>query len=87
VHVVIPVVGAVVFAAALYGSVHPTPPGILKWTPYLAIIWLVLGIGVLLWLRSRRPDAVSRIGSILGEEGGADAALLDEEQPPPAPAR
>jgi hypothetical protein len=30
---------------------------------------------------------VSRIGSILGEEGGADAALLDEEQPPPAPAR
>jgi amino acid transporter len=86
VHVVIPVVGAVVFAAALYGSVHPTPPGILKWTPYLAIIWLVLGIGVLLWLRSRRPDSVARIGSILGEEGGADAAMLDDGAPP-EPAR
>jgi amino acid transporter len=86
VHVVIPVVGAVVFAAALYGSVHPTPPGILKWTPYLAIIWLVLGIGVLLWLRSRRPESVARIGSILGEEGGADAALLDDGAPP-EPAR
>jgi amino acid transporter len=77
VHVLVPVIGAVVFGAALYGSVHPTPPGILKWTPYLAIVWLVIGIGVLAWLRSRRPDAVASIGSILGEEGGTDAALLD----------
>jgi len=77
IHVGIPVVGAVVFGAALYGSVHPTPPGILKWTPYLAIVWLVIGIGVLLWLRARRADAVARIGSILGEEGGSDAKLLD----------
>jgi amino acid transporter len=77
VHVLVPVIGAVVFAAALYGSVHPTPPGILKWTPYLAIVWLALGIGTVAWLRSRRPDAVARIGSILGEEGGEDARLLD----------
>jgi amino acid transporter len=77
VHVGVPVIGAVVFGAALYGSVHPTPPGILKWTPYLAIAWLVIGVGVLLWLRARRPDAVARIGSILGEEGGSDAKLLD----------
>jgi amino acid transporter len=78
VHVLVPVIGAVVFAAALYGSVHPTPPGILKWTPYLAIVWLLIGVGVVAWLRSRRPDAVARIGSILGEEGGSDAALLDD---------
>jgi amino acid transporter len=77
VHVGVPVIGAVVFGAALYGSVHPTPPGILKWTPYLAIAWLVIGVGVLLWLRARRPDAVARIGSILGEEGGSDAKVLD----------
>jgi hypothetical protein len=73
----VPVIGAIVFGAALYGSVHPTPPGILKWTPYLAIIWLAIGIGVLLWLRGRHPDVVGRIGSILGEEGGTDAKLLD----------
>jgi amino acid transporter len=67
VHVGIPVVGAVVFGAALYGSIHPAPPGILKWTPYVALVWLVLGIGVLLWLRASRPDQVAQIGSILGE--------------------
>ena len=77
VHVGVPVIGAVVFGAALYGSVHPAPPGILKWTPYLAIAWLVIRVGVLFWLRARRPDAVARIGSILGEEGGSDAKLLD----------
>ena len=77
VHVGIPVVGAIVFGAALYGSIHPAPPGILKWTPYVALVWVLLGIGVLLWLRSSRPDQVAQIGSILGEEGGAEAAVLD----------
>jgi amino acid transporter len=76
-HVVVPVIGAIVFGAALYGSVHPTPPGILKYTPYVAIVWLVIGIGVLLFLRATRPDKVAQIGSILGEEGGTDAAILD----------
>jgi amino acid transporter len=77
-HVVVPVVGAVVFGAAWYGSVHPTPPGILKWTPFVAVAWLVLGLAVLAWLRTRRPQSVAMIGSILGEEGGADAAVLDK---------
>ena len=76
-HVVLPVVGAVVFAAAWYGSVHPTPPGILKWTPYVAVAWVAIGVVVLLWLRAKRPESVAKIGSILGEEGGTDAALLD----------
>jgi amino acid transporter len=77
VHVAVPFIGAVVFAAALYGSIHPTPPGILKWTPYLALAWLVVGVAVLLWLRATRPEKVAQIGSILGEEGGEDAAVLD----------
>jgi amino acid transporter len=77
VHVAIPVIGAIVFGAALYGSIHPAPPLILKWTPLVAGVWLVIGVLVLLWLRATRPDKVAQIGSILGEEGGADAAVLD----------
>ena len=77
VHVVVPAVGALVFGAALYGSIHPAPPGILKWTPVVAGVWLVVGVFTLLWLRAARPDEVAQIGSILGEEGGADAAVLD----------
>ncbi len=78
VHVLVPLIGAAVFGAALYGSIYPAPPGILKWTPYVAGVWLVLGIGVLLWLRARRPESVAQIGSILGEEGGVEAAVLDK---------
>jgi len=77
-HVLVPVIGAVVFGAALYGSVHPTPSGILRWTPYVALAWLVTGVTVVGWLRLRRPAAVERIGSILGEEGGTGAGVLDE---------
>ncbi len=77
VHVAIPVIGAIVFGAALYGSIHPAPPLILKWTPLVAGVWLVIGVLVLLWLRATRPDKVAQIGSILGEEGGVDAAVLD----------
>jgi amino acid transporter len=77
IHVAVPVVGAAVFAAALYGSIYPAPPGILKWTPYVAGVWLVIGIAVLVWLRLQRPGSVDQIGSILGEEGGAEAAVLD----------
>ena len=77
VHVAIPVIGVIVFGAALYGSIHPAPPGILKYTPYVAGVWLVIGVVTLLWLRARRPEQVAQIGSILGEEGGSDAAILD----------
>ena len=64
-----PLIGAVMFGAAFYGSVHPTPTGILAWTPWLSLVWLAAGVAILLWLRARRPEAVAQIGSILGEEG------------------
>src|SRR5262245_16565783 len=77
VHVAIPAIGAIVFGAALYGSIHPAPPGFLKWTPLVAGAWLILGGGTLLFLWLTRRDSVAQIGSILGEEGGTDAAVLD----------
>jgi amino acid transporter len=78
-HVVVPLIGAVVFGAALYGSIYPVPPTPLDYTPYIALAWLVIGIVVVLALRSRNPQAVERIGSILGEEGGDEAP--DVERP------
>ena len=75
-HALVPLLGAAIFAAALYGSVYPQPPFPLNWTPYIAAAWLVIGIVAVLVLRSKNPAAVERIGSILGEEGGEDAKLL-----------
>jgi len=65
-----PLAGIVVFAAALFGSVYPTPPAPLELTPYLVGLWLLAGGVLLAGLCRFRPDAVARIGTILGEEGG-----------------
>ena len=77
VHGLVPLIGAVIFGAAWYGSVYPVPPSILKATPYITAIWLVIGIVALVWLRANRADSVARIGSILGEEGGELVEALD----------
>jgi amino acid transporter len=75
-HALVPLIGAVVFGAAFYGSVFPQPPFPLNLTPYLTALWLVIGIAAVIVLRVQNPAAVARIGSILGEEGGEDAKLL-----------
>ncbi len=75
-HGLVPLIGAAVFGAALYGSIYPQPPFPLNWTPYITLAWLVIGIFAVVVLRARNPEAVGRIGSILGEEGGEDAKLL-----------
>ncbi|MGH3499108.1 MAG: APC family permease [Nocardioidaceae bacterium] len=77
VHLLVPIAGVVVFAAALYGSIYPTPPKPLNYTPYITVIWIVIGLVAIGMLRATRPESVALIGSILGEEGGDEAAELD----------
>ena len=78
-HGLVPLVGAVIFAAAWYGSVYPVPIAPIKAAPYIALGWLLLGIATVAWLSKKRPEAIERIGSILGEEGGALVEALDEK--------
>ena len=79
-HGLVPLAGAVIFGLGVYGSVYSGafPPMPYKIIPYVNAGWIVAGLLFLAWLRSNRPGDVARIGSILGEEGGEDAALLDE---------
>jgi amino acid transporter len=80
-HLLVPAAGVILFLAALYGSVYPTPPKPLNATPYITLIWIVLGLIVVFALKARRPAAVERIGSMLGEEGGADGETVDAAVP------
>jgi amino acid transporter len=67
-HLVVPAVGVVLFSAALYGSVYPTPPEPLDMTPYVTVVVIILGMLVLGVLRVSQPETVQRIGSIIAEE-------------------
>jgi amino acid transporter len=83
-HGVIPIVGAVIFGFGIYGSIYAgaIPPMPYRIVPYVNLGWIILGIGFLMYLRSKYPERVAQIGSILGEEGGEEAEALDRGAAP-----
>ncbi|HEY3216172.1 MAG TPA: APC family permease [Candidatus Eisenbacteria bacterium] len=64
-HVVIPLAAAALMAYPLYRTVSPLPPGVYRTLPLYLIGWLVIGVGVLFYLRRSRPDAIARVGSLM----------------------
>ena len=86
-HGVVPVIGLVIFALGVYGSIYSgaIPPWPYRIIPYANLFWIVAGIAFLMYLRSTHPERVAQIGSILGEEGGEEAALLDQPTAATAP--
>jgi amino acid transporter len=78
-HGVVPVLGAVIFGFGIYGSIYPgaLPAMPYRIIPYVNLGWIILGLAFLMYLRSRHPERIARIGSILGEEGGEEAEVLD----------
>ncbi|MGH9302825.1 MAG: APC family permease [Acidimicrobiales bacterium] len=78
IHGLIPLIGAVIFGLALYGSIWPLPPSPIDTAIYITAAWLFIGVIVLVILSKRRPASVARIGSILGEEGGELVETLDQ---------
>jgi amino acid transporter len=66
--ILLPAVAIVICGYTIYKSIEPVPPHPIDEAPYIAAIWVVIGIVVLLWLRSRSPERVRRFGEAL--EGG-----------------
>jgi amino acid transporter len=69
--IVLPVIAIVICGYTIYKSIVPKPPHPIDEAPYIAGIWIVIGIVVLLWLRARSPDRVRCFGAALGEGEGA----------------
>jgi amino acid transporter len=79
-HALIPLIGVIIFGFGLYGSIYPGSALHLPFAiiPWVILGWLVAGGLFLMSLKSRHPERVAEIGSILGEEGGEEAAVLDQ---------
>ncbi len=71
-HVVVPIIAVIAYALGIWGSIvgSPVPPFTVM-APITGI-WIVLGVGVVFYLRSRSPELVRRLGQALGEEGGGE---------------
>jgi amino acid transporter len=83
--VVLPVVAIAICGYTIYKSVHPLPPSPMKWGPWIALIWLALGVAVAVYLNVRNPGRVRAFGSILAEGEAADPADAVEARPVVAP--
>jgi amino acid transporter len=77
---VVPAGAIAVCGYTLYKSIHPSPgyTGIFRWIPWVAIIYLAVGVAIDVWLTVTKPERVRAFGTILGASEG-------EEPPPPAP--
>lgn len=77
-HLVLPVVGILLMAIPLYGSLWPIPAFPFNVFPYIVVIYVVISLVGAAWLERNRPESLREAGKILASE--FDAA-------DPAPAR
>ncbi len=81
---VLPAGAIAICGYTLYKSIHPTPAytGIVKWAPWVALIWLALGVVIDVVLTATRPEQVHQFGSILGSSEGAPEESVDSRPMP-----
>lgn len=79
-HIVVPIIGALLLVPGFFSVAGITGvPGLsfisaltspYKYAPYVMAAWLVVGVVVLFWLRSSRPDTVEKVAHIHLEDEG-----------------
>jgi len=77
--ILLPLGAIAVCGYTIYKSVHPLPPSPMKYGPWVALGWLLLGVGITAWLAATQPERVRSFGSILGE-GTTDGVVSSEGQ-------
>jgi amino acid transporter len=75
----IPAAAIAICGYTLYKSIHPTPAytGIFKWAPWVALIWLAVGVAIDVALTMAKPDRVRAFGSILGASEGTEPPVTE----------
>jgi len=79
-HIIVPIIGALLLIPGFFSVAGITGvPGLsfisaltspYKYAPYAMAAWIVVGIVVLLWLRSSRPATVEQVAHIHLEDEG-----------------
>ena len=75
-HIVVPLIGVLIFIGPLIATIYPVPPYPLNIIPYIDLGWLLLGAGVLAWLWRNRRDSVLATRMIVLESDPADEPEL-----------
>lgn len=83
-HGVIPIVGALAFIAPIYYQYVPLVPYPLRWALFYDPAWILVGVGVLIWLSVKRPEVLARgAGVLAADEPSVQPAAAPEAGPEP----
>ena len=82
--VVAPLGAIAICGYTLFESLHPDTPytGVMRWSPWVALIYLAVGVAIDAWLTLTKPDRVRAFGSILG---ASEAPPAPPAEPAPVP--
>ncbi len=66
-HLIMPIGGIAIFAFPLVGTFYPMPVYPFNILPYISLSWLIVGIGVVIWLARSMPDKLASSGKVFIE--------------------
>ena len=72
---VFPIVGTLMLVPVLYASLIPPPAFPLNLAPYMDAVWILIGIGVVMWLGNSRPEALKAGAEAIFADTGAASDL------------
>jgi len=67
--------GTLALVPVLYASVFPPPAFPLNLSPYIDIVWVLIGIGIVMWLSRSRPEALAAGAQAVFADTGAASDL------------
>jgi amino acid transporter len=68
-HIVLPVLGIVMFFLPLYWQYVQAPPTYpIKAANWVALVWLVIGVGLAIWLATQRPERLQDVEHVYVDE-------------------
>ena len=76
-HAILPVVATIAIGFITYNSLVPLPATPVLYAPFIAVVWMVIGAGILVWMRrTKREDWLMRAGQVVAE--GPDDTVLSK---------
>ncbi|MFH5880002.1 APC family permease [Arthrobacter sp. NA-172] len=85
-HGIIPVATALMMLLPLWGQISPVPAFPNNLAPYIIAIWILIGVGYLMYLKRKKPELVTAMGRVFEEDPSPGESPDGSSAPEPSKA-